>query len=241
MLNLLRSDILKLNRSLILLLMGGVPAMLFIVQTAIIANGNAPDQWRIVAMSGGAIWAYFLLPMTATAMTALIAQIEHGARGWSYCLATPTAKWRVLMSKSLLAIGLMAIVSMLIWVALLLGGTAGGLIAPKEALQGEAPFGFLAALLFKMWLASFLVVAIQSIVALRFESFAVAVVTGISGTFVAVVATSAKMGVYFPWLLPTNILASSPERAVQALVTGLLGGAILMIAGSFWLARRDWK
>ena len=241
MINLLRSDILKLKRSLILLLIFGVPLMLFIVQTAVITSGNAPDQWRTVAMSGGAIWAYFLLPMTATAMTALIAQVEHGTRGWSYCLATPRAKWMTLLSKSALAVSLMAVVSVLIWCALLLGGTAGGLIAPSEALKGGIPFGFLAILLFKMWLAGFLVIAIQSIIALRFESFAVAVVAGISGTFVAVVATSAKMGVYFPWLLPTNILASAPDRAVQALITGFAGGLILMIAGSFWLARRDWN
>lgn len=237
----LLSDLLKLKRSLILLLIAGVPAMLFIVQIVFIVTGNAPDEWRTIAASGSSIWAFFLLPLTATALTALIAQIEHGAKGWSYCLALQISKWRVLVSKFIIALGCMAVVSLLVWCAILLGGSIASVIAPAEALQGDMPFGLLAATLAKMWLAGFFVVAIQMTVALRFESFAVAVVTGIAGTFVAMVATSAKLGIYFPWLLPVNILASDPQRAWQALTTGVLGGLILMAVGSIWLARRDWN
>ena len=68
---------LKLRRSLITLLIFGKPAVVFTLLLAFLISGDGPDQWNMLAMSGSAIWAYFLLPMTATALTALQAQIEH--------------------------------------------------------------------------------------------------------------------------------------------------------------------
>ena len=241
LIKLISADIFKLKRSLILLLLLSVPAMMMVVQITFIITGNASDQWTTFAMSSAAIWSFFLLPMTAPATTALLAQSEHSIRAWSYTLALPSPKWMVFLSKFILAFALMGLVSCLLYAAILTGGAAGGMMVPTEALVGSIPFVLLANLLFKMWLASFLVIAIQVFVALFFESFAIAIIFGISGTFVAMVATSAKMGVYFPWLLATNILASEPQRAVQALTTGLLGGILLAAFGAWALARRDWK
>ena len=240
MLRLLLTDFIKLKRSLILLLILGIPAMLMIVQIAFVATGNAPSEWNVLAMSGSAIWAYFLLPMTATALTALLAHIEHNSRGWSYILTLPYPKWMVFLSKAILSSLIMAIISALILCAILLGGHIGGLLSPENALSGAFPFSDLPITLVKMWIASLLLIALQFTLAMRFSSFALPCIVGILGTFVAVVATSAKAGIYFPWLLPTNILASSPERAFQAMLSGGIGGVIFFALACFYLGRRDW-
>ncbi len=240
MIALLQAECLKLRRSLIVLLILSIPTMVFLLGVAAIATGNSTDQWSKMAMSGAAIWSFFLLPMSATALTALIAQLEHGSRAWSYTLALPHPKWAVFTAKAIIIVLVMAVISALVGVATIMSGIVAGWIAPETAMQGDLPLALMGGILFKMWLTGLLVVAIQFAVAMRFESFAVPVVVGIAGTFVAVVATSAQAGLYFPWLMATNILNSDPERAQQALLMGSLGGVLLFTLTIAWLSRRDW-
>lgn len=239
-LRLMHTELMKLRRSLVVLILAGVPGMVIIMQIAVIATGNAPEDWQRVAMSGAAVWSYLLLPLTATALTALLAQIEHGPKAWSYTLTQPYPKWMVFASKALIAGILMAAVSALLWAAILSGGIIAGEIAPDHALSGALPAGLLAGILSRMWVAGLLVLAIQFAFATGFANFAVPIVVGIAGTFAAVVATSAKAGIYFPWLLATNILAQDPERAQQAFLTGGGTGIALFALTCLWLARRDW-
>ena len=77
-------------------------------------------------------------------------------------------------------------------------------------------------------------------IAHRFRSFAAPVAIGIGGTFVAVAATSSEYGIFFPWLMPVNMLAADPERAQIALALGGGGGALLFVLLVIWLSRRDW-
>lgn len=240
MFDLFFTEISKLKRSLILVLILGIPAMLMVVQFAFVVTGNAPQNWNILVKGGSAIWAYFLLPMTATALTALLAQIEHSSRGWSYVLALSYPKWMVFAAKAILSCSVMAVITFFVLLAILGGGTVGGLMSPENALNGTFPYLDAFILLLKMWVASWLLIAIQFTLAMRFSSFALPCIIGILGTFIAVVATSAKAGIYFPWLLPTNILASTSERSFQAILSGGFGGIIIFIISCYWLSRRDW-
>lgn len=241
MIVLLRAEALKLKRSLIVLLILAIPTMVFLLGVAAIATGNSTDQWSNMAMSGAAIWSFFLLPMTATALTALVAQLEHGSRAWSYTLALPHPKWAVFTAKAVIIVLVMAVISALVGAATLASGIVASWIAPEMAMQGDLPLALMGGILFKMWLTGLLVVAIQFAVAMQFESFAVPVVIGIAGTFVAVVATSAQAGLYFPWLMATNVLNSDPERAQLALLMGGVGGILLFALTIGWLTRRDWR
>ncbi len=236
---LLHAESIKLKRSLILLLVVGVPVMMLIMLTMMLVSDKSAGDWPRFVMTGSAIWAFFLLPMSATALTALLAQIEHGPGAWSSVLSLPYPKWLIYAAKAIIALGVMALISALIWVAIILSGLLGGAIVPAQALSGDFAGGQLAALLAKMWLAGILVVAIQFTIAMAIRNFAAPVVVGIGGTFVAVVATSAKIGIYFPWLLPTNVLASDPAKALQALLSGALLGTLILVASCVWLGRRD--
>jgi len=241
MTGLVRAELLKLKRSLIVLLILSIPLMVFLLGVMVVASGNGPAEWPMLAMSGAAIWSFFLLPMTATALTALVAQLEHGSRGWSYALALPHPKWAVLTAKAVIVVAVMAMISLLVGAANIASGIVGEWFLPGKVLQGDLPLGLMVALMAKMGLAGLLVVAIQFVIAIRYESFAVPVVFGIAGTFVAVVATGAKQGLYFPWLMATNILNSDPQAATQVMLMGSIGGLALFIVGIAWLSRRDWQ
>jgi len=238
---LIRTELIKLKRSLIRLIVLAIPAMMLILEVAIISTGNSADEWLTVAMGGTAIYGFFLLPMTVTAVTALQAQLEHGSALWSYTLSQPHSRVQVFTAKAIVTLLILSLITLLIGVALVGGGVLAGILVPEEALAGEIPITKISKILFLMILAGLLMIAIQFTVAMRFSSFAVPVVLGIFGTFVGVIATSAQQGIYFPWLMPVNVQSSDPARIEQVVLTGLIGGIIVFVLGCTWLSRRDWK
>lgn len=240
-LNALNAERAKLSGSLVWLLVFGAPAMLLVMGVMVIATGNGPQSWAQYATGSAAVWAYFLMPLCVTALTALIASVEHQSQGWTWSLAQPTPKWLIFSAKATLTVLMLVLMTALVWAAILVGGEFGSALSPQHALPGSQPLSSLAETLGKMWMAGLLASSIQFTVAHAHKSFALPIVVGIGGTFVSVVATSAQAGLYFPWLLPVNILSAAGERADQALLTGLIGGVIVFAASCIWLARRDWR
>jgi ABC-2 type transport system permease protein len=80
---------------------------------------------------------------------------------------------------------------------------------------------------------------VQLWIALRFASFVPALAAGIGGTFFAVVASSAKVGLVLPWQIPINQLASDPDRAALALAIGTVGGLVAFAGMLVHLGRRE--
>lgn len=241
MLYLIVAELTKLKRSLVILVVAGAPAMLLILVSGFLATGNGPDNWMSVAMSGPGIWSYLLMPLVATAFTALAAGLEHQSQGWTWALTQPSPKTAIFAAKAFVAAVAMLVTSALVGVATVAAGYAGSALSPEHALTGAPPFGLIAELIFKMWLAGLLALAIQFALAHAFRSFAIPIVIGIAGTFFSVMATTAEVGIYFPWLLPVNMLAAEPERALQALLTGSLGGLAVFALSVAWLSRKDWR
>lgn len=235
------AESMKLNRSLVLLLAAAPPLMLGLMVVAVVLSRDMTENWDQIGMSGAAIWAYLLMPLTVTALTALMAGIEHGCAGWTWSLAQPVPKSIIFTAKALVTLAVTALISAGVALAVLGGGHLVQMIDTDMVMEGEPPYAFMAALMVKMWLASLLMTAIQFTVAHAASSFATPVIVGIGGVFVSVVATSSKYGVFFPWLLPVNMLATDDDRALQALLTGSVGGLALFIIACLWLARRDWR
>ena len=88
-------------------------------------------------------------------------------------------------------------------------------------------------------IASLLMIALQLWTALRFASFVPALAIGIGGTFFSVVATAAKQGVFFPWQMPVNMLATEAWRVETALALGGIGGLVCLLAMLVHLSRRE--
>jgi len=60
---------------------------------------------------------------------------------------------------------------------------------------------------------------------------------GIGGTFFAIFAAGARVGKYYPWLLPVNVFLE--ERFTAALLLGAGGGVIAAVIGCLEFVRRD--
>ena len=219
----------KLNRSLALLLAVVAPVLIAIFTFFNMLRGSAPQEYDMWIMSGSAIWAFFMLPMSVTALTALVAHMEHGPKSWDHLRALPLPRWRIYAAKTVCVIAVVALMSaltlLMTWAAVEIAAAVKPAITPS----GVPDMALHAWTLVKMLAAAFLLIAVQLWMALRFQSFVPGLALGIGGTFFAVVATSARAGVFMPWQMPVNMLTNDAWRADTALAIGGAGGFIALV------------
>lgn len=240
MLAALTAEMLKLRRSLVLLLCAAAPSMVAVLSGMMLMNREEPAGWTAFAMNSAAFWSFFMLPMTVTALTVLLAQIEHGPKFWNHLLALPVPRWRLYGAKAAVAALLVAVTSASLVLLVPAAGYAAEALAPGTQLTGAPDLAALALLLARMFAGAILMIAIQLWVALRCRSFVPPLVVGIGGTFAAVVAAGSKQGAFFPWIIPTNALAfADPERAALAIGVGFWGGLALLALMLAALSRRE--
>ena len=229
----------KLNRSLAALLAAAAPSLIAIFTFFNLLRGKAPQPWDMWMVSAAGIWAFFMLPMSVTALTALVAHMEHGPRSWDHLRALPLPRWRLYAAKMVCVLALVALMSAAVLAMTWGAVTLGAAIKPAVQPVGDFDLTRYAAIFGRMYGAALLMIAIQLWVALRWASFVPALAVGIGGTFFSVVATSAKQGVFFPWQMPVNMLATEAWRVQTALGLGLGLGALAMVAGLAHLGRRE--
>lgn len=229
----------KLNRSLAILLAVAAPSLIAVFVFFNMLRGKAPAPWDMWMGSASAIWAFFMMPMSVTALTALAAHMEHGPKAWDHLRALPLPRWRLYAAKAVCVLAVVAVMSAM--VLLMVWGAVALAAAIKPALQPTGAFALTtyARTLGMMFLAGLLMIAIQLWTALRFASFVPGLVLGIGGAFFAVVATSAKQGVFLPWQMPINMLASEAWRVNTALGLGAGLGLVALVLMIVHLSRRE--
>lgn len=252
MLSSIQVELIKLKRSKIMLVMLVGPALVGLLFFSLQTSGANFRAWPFYFFAGFVAWATFMLPLTATIITTLLAQLEHGPKTWAHLLALPVPKWRIFGAKAVVALGLIAFMTLLTGAFLAFGGWLAGALNPENKLIDPAPFAGLAetmlgdddemfgdmdvALLVKHWrlavaerlayiyLSSFLLITIQLWAAFRFRNFLIPLAIGVGGGFFAIFAQASAYGIYFPWLMPFNTLGFMPEKVEMALTYGLVGG-----------------
>jgi ABC-2 type transport system permease protein len=229
----------KLRRSLALLLAAIAPLLIAVFVFFNVLRMKQPMSWEMALQTSAAIWAFFMLPMSVTALTALVAHTEHGPRSWDHLRALPLPRWHLYAAKAACVLGVVAGMSVLLALLSGLAVQAAGWWKPAVAATGTADFPGYLLLLGRIFLAAWLLVAVQLWIALRYASFVPALATGIGGTFFAVVATSAKIGVVLPWQIPVNQLASDPDRALLTLGLGCLGGCAVFALMLWRMSQRE--
>lgn len=236
LLRFLFAEFLKLRRSLALLLVSSAPLFVMVICVLIGLHSDKPMPLDRYSMTGAAFWAFAMLPMTVTALSVLMAQMEHGPKTWDHFLALPGARRWLFPAKALTMLFLVAAMTGWLYLLLLLGAWFVGLIHPVTGVLDAAA---LRLTLSKMAAASVLMCVIQLWTAMRFRSFVPPLVLGIVGTFVAVAAASAREGAYFPWLMPLHILSTEAAMQQMALWIGAFGGLVAMAVMLTDLSRRE--
>ena len=250
MLRLFRAELFKMARSKVWLVSLVVPVFLFAIFVLGFRSVDERLTWDMPIRGASYAWAYFLLPMTATIITALLGQIEHKPNTWSYSLALPQAKWQVFLVKAATALLVLAWISALILAATIGAGLLHNATRPEFAFIGYMSWKYMARDLVEIWVAGFMLIAIQFGVAMRFGGLVFPLLVGVGGVFLAVLVgvldQLSFLGIateeynFMPWLLPANMLSAEAGLGQQTLLIGGGGGALLFVLISLWLARKDW-
>ena len=126
----------KLRRSLALLLAAIAPLLIaaFIFFNLLRLKQAMP--WAMALQSSTAIWAFFMLPMSVTALTALVAHAEHGPRSWDHLRALPLPRWHLYAAKAVCVLGVVAAMSLWLAILTLLAVDLVGTIKPAVAATG---------------------------------------------------------------------------------------------------------
>jgi ABC-2 type transport system permease protein len=230
------AEILKLRRSLALLLCLAAPACVAILVTVMALDRETPVPLDTIGINAAALWAFAMMPLSITALSVLMAQMEHGPRSWDHILTLPGARPRVYLAKALVMLGLLAAMQLLLFVLLNL---AVPLIASLHAVKGSFDPAALGGTLARTGGAAVLVCMLQLWVALRFRSFVPPLILGIAGTFAAIAATGARQGAFFPWLMSVNMLAADERSQLIAITLGGAGGLVALAAMLVHLSRRE--
>jgi hypothetical protein len=230
----------KLQRSLALLLAAVAPSLIAVFIFFNLIRQDKVMPWMQSLQGSAAIWAFFMLPMSVTALTALVAHTEHGPRAWDHLRALPLPRWHLYAAKAACTLGVVAAMSLALVVLTLLSVKAAGWFKPEIAAPGAPDLAFFLSLLGRIFLSAWLLVAVQLWIALRFSSFVPGLAAGIGGTFFAVVATAAKVGVVLPWQIPVNQLVVDPAwRAQLSLGLGFAGGCVVLVVMVWRMSRRE--
>jgi len=237
----LHAETLKLKRTLAFRMIFVAPLLVATLQFFVVWNQRRFaanfNLWEAIPRASLSIWAVFMLPLLITLETALINGVEHGEKQWKQIFALPIPRHAVYAAKLLIAQALAAASTLILSALTLVVGLALLRLRPELPHAGAIPYVWILKHAAFVWLAAWLIIAIHAWVSIRWPGFALALSAGIGGTFFALFAASARVGKYYPWLLPVNVF--SEERATAALLLGAIGGVIAAVIGCVEFVRRD--
>lgn len=239
MIALLACEAAKLRRSLVILLVAAAPLCVTAFAAIALATRSGEVRWERFLDEGLAMWSFFMLPMSVTALTLLLAQLEHGARMWTHLLALPISRAQLYLAKAAVAFGLLILMQALVFAGLYSAGFAIDAGFGGGKLVGDRQVDEMAIGLAAMAIGAMPMLVIQLWVALRWRSFVAPLVVGIIGTFFALVITASGVDVYIPWLLQIYATMWPKARGVIGVSVGLAGGVAILTAMTAAMARRE--
>lgn len=242
LIKLFRIELLKIRRSLALLMLLACPLMVVVLvfgvglkQTAAIDFNQ--KTWFAVWQTSTAIWCYFMLPLYIALITGLLNGNEHKNQTWRLMLALPISLRQLYFVKALLAWSFVVVANLLLAIYILL--VALVLAALGYPMQGAFEFPIWYAVL-NISLACFPILIIQHAISWRFSNIVFPLATGVIATMGIVQLGSSEYWVYYPWsyiLMSAN--GSSADMQQQALYLAAGLGSVLFAITSYWLGKRE--
>ncbi|ANF97909.1 ABC transporter permease [Paenibacillus bovis] len=196
-------------------------------------NGRHPelDSWELLMQEGFMIWAIFY-PIGITLIAALIHYREYTDHGWKHLLALPVPRLSVYAAKWLL-----------IW---LLSCAAAGLLllflyVTGRILHFPEPFPAVVYLRYgiNLCIAALGVVSLQHWLSSRLSNPLYGMAIGFSGSMGALFFAQSKIMRFVPYASALFTVTVENEDQWLAIVTGLIAGPLLLIAGLTEFRRRD--
>ena len=244
----LSAERLKMRRTLALALTFLIPLALILLQFAIsVQRGGSVyisdgDAWIWLSQNIIVFWSLLMLPLFVTLETALLGNMEYRNETWKKLYTLPVPRWMVILAKQVIALGLIALSFLFLVLLTALMGVILNAIDPTAGLGGPPPWLTLLKYSGLVFLASWLIIAINLWIALNWSSFVVSTSFGIVATISGVIIiNSEKFGKFYPWALPGLVGNHFYEAVVpwQQVLAGLIGGILIFIISNWQLSRKQ--
>lgn len=244
---LFRLEVLKVRRSLAVLMMFACPLMVVLLNTGLLLRQAGPDglsakAWQGFWMGNQALWCYFMLPLYLALCTGLVNAVEHRQNGWRLMLTLPLGARSLYLAKLLLALAMAALAHACLWLlatavaALPLGGAAPG---DSSSTIGSPMAWSMAWSLLAALAASLPVLVLQHTLSWTSQNIVLPLALGVCATMGIIQLGSLEYWRFFPWTYPLMAAnGSDPAMRQAALVLGLASGAVLLALGCWWAGRR---
>jgi len=245
----LSAETLKMKRTLALWLTLLTPAALVFLEIAGATQNQGRlsslppeiNRWSLLFEDLFNIWVILIFPLFITLETALLGQVEHSNHTWKLVHTQPVSRWATLAAKQiwglcLVALGMAALIGLT-----LIGGTILDILMPGLAIEPPIPWKEMLIPAGIALLASGIILAIHTWIALRSRSFVVASALGIGMTIAGLILAGLEWTKYFPWTMPgmaINNYYDGTEFGIF-LVAGSGGWLILSILSNLELGRME--
>ena len=241
----LSAEVLKLKRTLAL-------RMAFVAPLVVVAlvflvfhqrkglNQTGVDLWKLFSLQIISLWSLLMLPMYITLEAALLAGIENGEKNWKHLFALPVPRGTIYATKLFAVLALIGLSTVVLFVGTIAGGGLLGLLKSQYQVSfSNLPWNEVARPFLFSYLCAWLMIAIQIWVSVRWQTFTVALGTGISATVIGyVLINSETWGKIYPYTLPANVLMPNGNIS-RAVFISLIGFLVAAIIGGYEFTRRD--
>jgi hypothetical protein len=249
MLNVLRTEIIKMKRTLgfwlALLAPLVVAGLEFLVMWSQgedmmeFANGQ-PWLWHMKFTL--TLWGLFVLPLFVTLETALLAGWEHNNSTWKLLYTQPIPRWMVVTAKQFSGLILLGVSHIFLGLSVIGSGILLRQIQPELGLDTSVPWFEMLGYSLLIFLISWLIISVHSFVSLNWNSFVVAMAVGIMATMSGVFfIRSEEYAPFYPWAMQGLIANKLLEDGwpMSQLVLGIGGGLLMFVVSNLYLTRRD--
>jgi hypothetical protein len=247
MIRALDAERLKGKRTLALWLAIIMPLSVVVLQFLVVyQRGEAyfrqtGDLWSQFGRDVFFFFALLMHPLFIALETALLGSLEHRGDQWKHLWALPLPRWMTYAAKQVagmtligLSLGLLTILTGLIGVALQASG-------PGIGLSADVPWKSLLELGAGAYVASWLLISIHTWIAMRWQSFVVAMGIGVVATIFGLATGDSGLASVYPWSVPAVVIDGLTKGRIEwvSLLWGGLGGVAFAIWGCRGVVRRD--
>lgn len=244
---LLSTEAFKLRRTLGLRMTAAAPVFAILLELPMLFNrrafpvGDASTVWRSLYRGGWLFWIGFFVPVLVAFEAASLANVEHRGKQWKQLFASPIPRWSVYAVKMLFC-GLLVGASFAIVVPGLVGDVLIYSAANGYRMAPAIPWSEVVDWAGRAWLASWLVVVLQSWLSVRFTGIAPPVGIALAGLVLGVVVQGSVLQSLFPWTAALRTIQAGPmdvHNTQLPVVFGCAGGVVAGALACWDLARRE--
>lgn len=210
-------ELMKMKRSKLwfLILMGPIIGVMlgvwnFLQNIDIFIQTKEDNGWLEAWTQVGLFYSSLIYPVLIGVYAALLCRNEHIGGGWKALLALPVKRSTVYLSKLIVIILLIAVTQMFLMIFYLVIGLL-------FSIPGNIPWMILLGFMFKGWLATLPLAAIQLILSINWNSFGLPLAINIIFTLPVMLAVNTSYGQFYPWAQPALAMSPYDETPIQSL------------------------